>query len=138
MGLSNCGSTLPHQTSDFLHHNRIVHLDFLPQHIGMNAVMKYSEMLHSMGMWDPEEVRYALFDFGAFIAFPEDAVIEETLTTHYLSFDLYDVPEKSVKYPYNPFKANIAFLGTYLQRRIRVGLLRLMKQNFFILIILFL
>lgn len=94
-----------------------------------------TEMIRRTGMWDPKEVRYALFDLGASIAFPEDAVIEEMLTTHYLSFDLHHLPEGSVKYPYNPFRADVAFLGTCLQRTVRVGLLRLIVQNVMLMIL---
>ncbi|KAH9483629.1 hypothetical protein JR316_0003099 [Psilocybe cubensis] len=103
------------QTFDFLHRNRIVHLDFLVQNIGMNVVIQHTEMFRRTGLRKRDEVRYALFDFGASVAFPEDTVIEDTFTTDYLWFGVHNIQEDSVKYPYNPFKADIAFLGTALQ-----------------------
>ncbi|KAH9483624.1 hypothetical protein JR316_0003094 [Psilocybe cubensis] len=89
------------------------------QNIGMNAVMDSSETIGKTGMRDPAEVRYALFDFGASITFPEDTDIEEASLTRYNSFALHDVPDESVKYPYNPFKLDMAFLGTSLQTYVR-------------------
>ncbi|KAH9483633.1 hypothetical protein JR316_0003103 [Psilocybe cubensis] len=104
------------ETFDFLHRNKIVHLDCLPQNIGMNAVMASSETSRRTGLRDPKEVRYALFDFGGSVSFPEDTVIEQArMSRRDLNFDLHGVPSESVSYPYNPFRMDIAFMGTCLQ-----------------------
>ncbi|KAH9483623.1 hypothetical protein JR316_0003093 [Psilocybe cubensis] len=99
----------------FLHRNRIVHLDCLAQNMGMNAVMTTAEIYRRTGVRDPKEVRYALFDFDAAVIFPEDTVIEEARMDHVLSFDRHWVPAESITYPYNPFRVDVAFMGTCLQ-----------------------
>uniref|UniRef100_A0A8H7Y4K3 Protein kinase domain-containing protein n=1 Tax=Psilocybe cubensis TaxID=181762 RepID=A0A8H7Y4K3_PSICU len=104
---------------DFLHRNRIVHLDCLAQNMGMNAVMTTAEIDRRTGVRDPKEVRYALFDFDAAVIFPEDTVIEEARMDHVLSFDRHYIPKESITYPYNPFRVDVAFMGTCLQTYVR-------------------
>lgn len=71
-------------------------------------------------MRNPEEVRYALYDFGSAVAYPEDSDIEEIQTTRFLNFYMHNIPPESVNGSYNPFKADMAFVRTCLQRRVRV------------------
>uniref|UniRef100_A0A8H7Y1E6 Protein kinase domain-containing protein n=1 Tax=Psilocybe cubensis TaxID=181762 RepID=A0A8H7Y1E6_PSICU len=108
------------ETFDFLHRNRIVHLDCLPQNIGMNAVLESSETSRRTGLRDPKEVRYALFDFSASEVFPEDTILEEAHTSRRdLNFALHDVPPETISYPFNPFRVDVAFMGTCLQTYVR-------------------
>uniref|UniRef100_A0A8H8CMM6 Protein kinase domain-containing protein n=1 Tax=Psilocybe cubensis TaxID=181762 RepID=A0A8H8CMM6_PSICU len=107
------------QTFDFLHRNKVVHLDFLEQNTGINAVLQFSERFRRTGLRDPKEVRYALLDFGFSIAFPEDTVEEDVRMIRYNSWGLHGIPDNSVIYPYNPFKADIAILASSLQMHVR-------------------
>ncbi|KAH9483631.1 hypothetical protein JR316_0003101 [Psilocybe cubensis] len=108
------------ETFDFLHRNKVVHLDCLTQNIGMNAVLESSETSRRTGLRDPKEVRYALFDFGASEIFPEDTNIEEArISRRDLNFGLHGVPPESVTFPYNPFRMDVAFMGNSLETYVR-------------------
>ncbi|KAH9483626.1 hypothetical protein JR316_0003096 [Psilocybe cubensis] len=108
------------ETFDFLHRNKIVHFDCLAQNIGMNAVLETSESSRRTGLRNPKEVRYALFDFGASEVFPEDTIIEEARTSRRdPHFGLHGVSFNTISFPYNPFRMDVAFMGTCLQTYVR-------------------
>lgn len=76
-------------------------------------------VLHNhKGLRAAGEVRYTLYDFGASIAYPKDAVIEDLVATRRLNFELRDLPP--VKGSYNSFKADIALMPGALQAKVRV------------------
>ncbi|KAH9483630.1 hypothetical protein JR316_0003100 [Psilocybe cubensis] len=90
------------------------------ENIGMNVVLESSETIRRTGLRDPKEVQYALFDFGGSMIFPDDTVIEEArISRRDLNFHLHGVPPNSVTYPYNPFRMDVAFMGTCLQTYVR-------------------
>ncbi|KAH9478695.1 hypothetical protein JR316_0009153 [Psilocybe cubensis] len=101
----------------FLHRNRIVHLDFLGQNTSMNVILDDREPITQRGLRRPGEVRYALIDFGNAIVFPEDTIIENVIATRPLNYWLRDLPK--IDGAYNPFKADIAFLGAELEYKVR-------------------
>ncbi|KAH9483619.1 hypothetical protein JR316_0003089 [Psilocybe cubensis] len=107
------------ETFAFLHSNKIVHLDFMAQNTAMNVILQPLEYFRRTGLRDPNEVRYALIDFGISIAFPEDTVIEDLRMIRYNSWFIRNIPDDSVIYPYNPFKADVALLASVLQTYVR-------------------
>lgn len=97
----------------------MVHLDFLCQNTCMNVILDHRELMTTKGLRRPGEVRCALIDFGNAIAFPEDSVIENVIATRPINYWLRDLPK--VEGPYNPFRADIAFLGAELEYKVRVS-----------------
>lgn len=99
----------------FVYKHRIVHHDFLAQNAGINVV------LHKFcykGLRVPGEVQYALFDFGNSIMLPEESKIEELIETRPLNYAHRNAKYVEGPLSYNPFKADIAFLGLELQGRV--------------------
>lgn len=102
----------------FLHNHRIVHHDFLTQNTGMNVIINTEDIFDAKGLRDPSDVKYTLLDFGNALMFPEDCIIEDAIATRPLNYALRGV--EVVEGPYNPFKADMAFLGLGLQATVRV------------------
>uniref|UniRef100_A0A8H8CKR3 Protein kinase domain-containing protein n=1 Tax=Psilocybe cubensis TaxID=181762 RepID=A0A8H8CKR3_PSICU len=100
-----------------LHKNKIVHLDFLCQNTSMNVILDDYELLKTKGLRRPGEVKYALIDFGNAVVYPEDTVIKNVVATRPLNYWLRSLPE--IEGPYNPFKADIAFLGSQMEYKVR-------------------
>jgi hypothetical protein len=101
-----------------LHENRIAHCDFLEQNTGIN-ILADTRIWYLKGMRDPSTTRYAIYDFGYSLIYPYETVLEDVTETQFLNFDLRDLPIPSG--PYNPFQADVAFLGVTLQRWVRVS-----------------
>ncbi|KAH9478692.1 hypothetical protein JR316_0009150 [Psilocybe cubensis] len=97
--------------------NKIVHLDFLCQNTSMNVILDNHELYNAKDLRRLGEVKYALIDFGNAVVYPEDTVIENVVATRPLNYWLRELPK--VEGPYNPFKADIAFLGAELEYKVR-------------------
>ncbi|PPQ80569.1 hypothetical protein CVT25_001603 [Psilocybe cyanescens] len=87
------------------------------ENTGMNVICGFIALISAKGLRNPSEVRYALLDFGASQMFPCDTVIEDMTSTRRLNYRLRGLPV--VKGSHNPFKSDVAFLGSGLQTRIR-------------------
>lgn len=106
------------QGFDFLHEHRIAHTDFLEQNTGINVLVD-TRGIYLMGLRDPSVTRYAIYDFGGSSIFPEDTVLEDVQSTEFFHFGLRGC--ETPPGPWNPFQVDILFLGTTLQRWVRVS-----------------
>ncbi|KIM36271.1 hypothetical protein M413DRAFT_319599 [Hebeloma cylindrosporum] len=63
---------------DFLHEHRICHLDLLSQNVGFNACISTDKIHGATGTRRPSETKYAVYDFGGAILYPEDTPLSIT------------------------------------------------------------
>ncbi|KAF9457533.1 hypothetical protein BDZ94DRAFT_1272850 [Collybia nuda] len=101
---------------DFLHELRIAHTDFLEQNTGINVLVD-TRGTFLTGLRDTSVTRYAIYDFGGSLIYPEDTILENAQTDEFLNFRLrgYETPPG----PWNPFQVDILFLGCILERWVR-------------------
>jgi hypothetical protein len=71
------------------------------------------------GMRDPTTTRYAIYDFGHSLMYPYETVLEDVTETRFMNFVIRGLPAPPG--PYNPFQADVAFLGKILQRYVRIS-----------------
>ena len=94
-----------------MHEHRIVH--FLEQNIGIN-ILADTRSWNLTVMRDLTTTQYAIYDFGCSFIYPNETVLEDVGETRFLHFGLRLLPIPSG--PYNPFKADVGFVGIKLQR----------------------
>ncbi|KIM36284.1 hypothetical protein M413DRAFT_449331 [Hebeloma cylindrosporum] len=103
---------------DFLHEHRICHLDFLAQNVGHNVCISQDKIDDSTGTHRPSETKYAVYDFGGAIIYPEDTPLSIThpeWQTWGWKLRNILVPTE----PYSPFQFDMLALGLVLQRYVR-------------------
>ena len=100
-----------------MHEHRIVHGDFLEQNSGIN-IQADTRTWNLTGLRDLATTQYAIYDFDCSFIYPYETVLESVRETRPLHFRLRCLPPPSG--PYNPFQADIAFVGMILQGWVRV------------------
>ncbi|KAF9457534.1 hypothetical protein BDZ94DRAFT_201523 [Collybia nuda] len=100
----------------FLHEHRIAHVDFLERNTGIN-VLVYTNAEYVKGLRNTSVTRYAIYDFGGSLIYPEDTILEDVHSNEFFNFRLrgYETPPG----PWNPFQVDILFLGCVLECWVR-------------------
>lgn len=106
------------QGVDFLHENRIAHCDFFEQNTGIN-ILTDTRADRLKGMRDPMTTQYAIYDFGYSLIYPYETVLEDVTETRFMGFEKRGIPAPPG--PYNPFQADVVFVGVIIGRYVRVS-----------------
>ncbi|KIM36293.1 hypothetical protein M413DRAFT_320168 [Hebeloma cylindrosporum] len=115
--VTHCAHTFL-EAFEFLHEHRICHLDFLAQNAGYNVCISKDKSYAATGTRHPSEAKYAVYDFGGAILYPEETPLSITnpkWQTWGWRLRNIRVPTE----PYNPFQFDMLALGLVLQRYVR-------------------
>jgi hypothetical protein len=70
-------------------------------------------------MRDPTTTQYAIYDFGYSLIYPYETVLEDVTETRFMGFEKRGIPAPPG--PYNPFQADVIFVGVIIGRYVRVS-----------------
>lgn len=76
----------------------------------MNLYGTHTALYSAMGVRDPQEVEYTVYDFGHSLLYPPETDIANVKTSRRLRY--YHAPDPIGEY--NPFKSDIAMMGGLL------------------------
>ncbi|KAF9041531.1 hypothetical protein BJ165DRAFT_1489558 [Panaeolus papilionaceus] len=103
---------------DFLHDNRIAHMDLHSDNTAINTIVP-KNTYNAKGLRDPGVTRYAVFDFGASVVYPYETPLESaTHVADNYNWGFHGLP--SLTGPFNPFQADVGALGTMMEIQLRV------------------
>ncbi|KAJ6606465.1 hypothetical protein DFH09DRAFT_9646 [Mycena vulgaris] len=104
---------------DFMHEHRVVHRDLGPHNIGMNWVTDDSTPYAAVAnMRHPSVARYTIFDFGIALIYPPGTALDAVKVSG-TGFFFNHLVENRELTPRNPFKFEVACLGSSIQGHLR-------------------
>ncbi|PPR00739.1 hypothetical protein CVT24_000945 [Panaeolus cyanescens] len=98
---------------DFMHENRIFHRDLTEGNICLN-VLGSVDKFYETGRCDPNDALYAVIDFGHSVAYPLESDLDEITTTLHYGTEFGPPLER------NPFKVEMYWVGTMINRSVRI------------------
>ena len=101
----------------FLHEHRIAHRDIFESNTVLNLIAGHES---GFGLREPGAVRYAFIDWDSALVLPEEADTSTVLVERLMRRPAWNLG--MTQGMCNPFKDDVRYLATFLERWIRVGL----------------